>query len=118
MEQLILHMIGDYTLQSKWIANTKTKNNVDGYFACLIHCLIYSSLFYQIASFSAIIVIFSTHYLIDKFRLAKYLTMFINGDRENNGYGNDTPLYLSTWLLFINDNIIHIVINYFAIKYL
>ena len=35
-DQLLCHAVGDYVLQSDWMANTKTKRSV----ACLVHVLI------------------------------------------------------------------------------
>lgn len=118
MEQLLLHMIGDYVTQNGWMANNKTKNTPMGYLACLVHCLLYSLPFLFIASFNAWLVIFLTHYLIDKFRLAKYFIQFREWHFKDNGYSAETPPYVSIWLLFITDNIFHVIINYLSIKYL
>lgn len=85
--------------------------------------------------------------LIDRFRLAKYVVYAKNFlcppefwyekvyDRhpienakwhykyswENckaNGYPSETPVWLSTWLLIIADNAIHLLVNFLAVKYL
>ena len=39
-------------------------------------------------------------------------------DCSVNGYNKDIPVWLSTWLLIITDNTIHLIINYLALKYL
>ncbi len=70
MEQLIAHLFGDYIFQSDWMANSKTSQSV----ACIAHCLTYGIGFYIIgASWGALFVIIGTHFLIDRFRLAKYV---------------------------------------------
>lgn len=70
MKELIAHLIGDYVLQSHWQATEKVKKS----FACLVHVLLYGVPFYFIgASWTALFVIVSTHFLIDRFRLAKYV---------------------------------------------
>ncbi len=68
--EFILHLWGDYIFQSNWAANNKTTNS----FACLVHVILYSIGFYFLSpSWTAFAVIFGTHFLIDRFRLAKYL---------------------------------------------
>ena len=46
MEQLLTHGLSDYVLtQSDWIAMNKGKNTLEGYIACFIHALFYTSIF-------------------------------------------------------------------------
>lgn len=70
MLQLICHLIGDYILQSDWMAQNKTSKNT----AALAHCLTYG-LPFLFLTFSplALLVIVGSHFLIDRFRLARYL---------------------------------------------
>lgn len=120
MTQLIFHLIGDYITQNEWMANTKTKNTLAGALACYIHAMTYSLPFLFIGSYTAVVVIFITHYFIDRERLAIYLIKLKNWNwkSKNYGFNDDTPVWLSTWLLIIIDNIMHIVCNYLALKYL
>ncbi len=70
MEQLLAHLIGDYILQSHWMAENKTK----AFWPAFVHALLYSLPFVLIApSGQAWGVIFFTHFLIDRYRLARYL---------------------------------------------
>lgn len=116
--QLFLHMVGDYLTQNHWMANKKVLNTKEGYFACLIHCLLYALPFLFIGSLNAIAVIFVTHFLIDKYRLAKYVIQLKNWHFEGIGFPSDAPPFISVWILFIVDNLIHISINYLALTYL
>lgn len=119
MEQLIAHLIGDYIFQSHWMALNKVKNSLIGYFACFIHCFLYSIPFLFIGSPIAVFVIFVTHYFIDKFRLARYIGMIKNWNfNTSDGFDEDVPKFLSVWLIIIIDNTLHLTINYFALKYL
>jgi hypothetical protein len=120
MIQALLHLWGDYILQNHWMATKKVLNTPEGWLACWIHCLLYAWPFWIFLDISvvAILVIFSTHFLIDKFRLAKYLQMVRNGYFKGNGTPESAPLWLSTWLMFITDNILHVTINFIAISYL
>ena len=69
MIQLILHLIGDYITQSDWMAQNKTKNS----FAAFCHALVYSLPFLLIGGWLAWLVIFSTHFAIDRWRLARFV---------------------------------------------
>ncbi len=70
MIQLILHLLGDYVFQSHWMANNKTKCGK----AAAAHAVVYSLPFLLLQpSLVAFAVILITHFLIDRFRLARYL---------------------------------------------
>ena len=69
MLQLILHLIGDYVTQSDWMAQNKTK----AHFPAAAHALVYSLPFLLIGSWQAFAVICATHFLIDRFRLARFV---------------------------------------------
>ena len=69
-DQITIHAIGDYILQSDWMANGKTKS----WQPALAHALVYSLGFLLLKpSLAAWLVIFGTHYLIDRYRLARYV---------------------------------------------
>lgn len=139
MIQLILHLWGDYILQSGWMANNKTKS----WAPALAHASVYSLPFFLIGSWQAVLVIWSTHYFIDRYRLARYVCWAKNwiapkewkyiaeipGWRHihpqwpwkactNTGYPPTMPDYLAVWLLIISDNTLHLTINFLALKYL
>lgn len=115
MEQIIFHLTGDYITQNHWMAVNKVKFNSKGWLACFIHCTLYTFPFIFICSWLAVFVIFTTHFIIDKFRLAKYIIML----RDWNWNGKELqPPFLSVWLLIIADNTLHVTINHFSIKYL
>jgi hypothetical protein len=145
MEQLILHLLGDYVTQSDWMANGKTSK----YIPAMAHALCYSVPFILLShSPLALFVICSTHFLIDRFRLAKYVcyaknflapkSAFMNvnldlgtGERywirtekyrwENcnvTGYPSELPPFMAVWLMIVADNTMHLAINYLALKFL
>lgn len=69
-DQLLAHAIGDYVLQSDWMANEKTKRSV----AALCHVLTYVLPFLLVRPTPlALLVIVSTHFVIDRWRLARYV---------------------------------------------
>lgn len=70
MEQLLAHLWGDYIMQSDWMANNKTSKSI----ACFFHAIIYTWLFLFLTdSILALMLIGGSHFVIDRWRLAKYV---------------------------------------------
>ena len=142
MEQLLLHLAGDYLLQSDHMGTRKRTSTLWAAF----HALVYSLPFLLLLkpSWMAWSVIFGTHLLIDRFGLARHVVwaknivlglwperIFCGGeDVEENrqrlawrncqatGYPADVPAWLAAMLLIVADNTMHLVINWAALKWL
>ena len=148
MEQLLVHIFGDFVCQSDWMALNKSKRTIP----CLVHVLIYTACFLILTtSWKALLVIGVTHFLLDRFHtpmkrfiwlrghLNPTLTYPEYGKCDTTGYYDDslynskkftsgdgsTELYhkprifgISIWLYIVHDNFLHLVINYMALKYL
>lgn len=135
MPELLCHLVGDYVLQNHWMATNKVRE----WFPALVHALLYSLPFLLLTdSHAAMAIIFGTHLLIDRFRLARLWVEFwgvgntgdlwwcIEHDRLPwEGHWACTrlehpkeraPDWLSVWLLIIVDNTLHLTINHFALK--
>lgn len=123
-DQLLAHAVGDYVLQSDWMATDKTKKSV----AALAHALSYTLpfLFLTFNPF-AIAFIASTHFVIDRFRLARYVVWAKNlpaprayryawADCQATGYHKDRPPWLAVWLLIVADNVMHVILNGLALR--
>ncbi len=123
-DQLVLHAFGDYILQSDWMAMEKTKRMS----VALIHAFTYSLPFLLLRpSWSAWWIIFLTHALIDRHRLARYVVWAKNWMGAGNlpwrecaatGYPPDRPAWMTVWLMIAADNIIHVCINGAALGWL
>lgn len=111
----ILHLVGDYLLQNDWMANEKTKNSG----AAFAHASIYSMPFFLVLPNYWWLLIFISHFLIDRYRLAVYWIKLVNWNwsSQNFGYANDKPPFMSIWLMIIIDNIWHIIFNSIAIYF-
>lgn len=73
--QLIAHLFGDYFLQSDWMAAEKTKKSL----AALAHALTYTLPFLLLAhSWQALVFIAGTHFVVDRWRLARYVCWIKN----------------------------------------
>ena len=126
MEQLLLHLLGDYVTQSHWMATEKTTRA----YPALCHAVVYALPFALIASPAALIVIGVSHMMIDRFRLARYVVWAKNWllspgirperweDCAATGYHKDVPPWLAVWLLIVCDNTMHLAINYACIKWM
>lgn len=124
MEQLILHLFGDYITQPHWMAENKTKN----LWVASLHAAVYSLPFLLLSpSAFGFFVIFASHALIDRYRLARDVVFAKNkiaqpsllwSDASGTGYHKDVPPWLSVWLLILADNTIHLAINYAALRWL
>lgn len=125
---VLLHFIGDYITQSHWMAINKTSR----WFPAIAHGVIYTIPFlFLTQSVLALIVIGGTHIVIDHYRLARHFIWFKNmilspftvctpwaEAKVSNGFDKDTPIWLSTILMIVVDNILHICINILALLYL
>lgn len=125
-DQLLAHAIGDYIIQTDWMATEKTKRNL----AALAHVVTYAIPFWFLGpSLLAMIVIVSTHLVIDRWRLARHVIWGKNWlltmgrtkpwrECQATGFDPDRPPWLAVWLLIITDNILHVMINGAALRWL
>ena len=76
MELILCHLLGDYVLQSDWMAMNKARKTIP----CLVHCILYTIPFLLITQdWKALLFIFGTHFLIDRFPIiVKRLIWFKN----------------------------------------
>lgn len=67
---LVLHLVGDYVLQSEWMAMGKTTRTAPA----LAHAVLYTAPFwFLMPSWSALLLVGGTHFVIDRWRLARYV---------------------------------------------
>lgn len=117
-DQIVAHLVGDYLTQSHWMATEKTKRSV----AAAVHAAVYTLGFAFITlNPLALAVIGGSHFLIDRYRLARFVVWLKNGASgpvTATGYPDAVPPWLSVWLLIIADNTLHILINGAALRWL
>ena len=130
--ELILHLIGDYVLQTEQMALRK----VQSWFWAVAHALTYSLPFLVYLhilngdwsrGWLAWSMIAGTHAVIDRLAIASTICRLKNrfwfgpGSPERDpvtGYGVDTPPYIRFWLVVIVDNTLHLIINHVSLSYL
>lgn len=126
-DQVLAHLVGDYLLQSDWMATNKK----DRILPCLVHILTYMVPFlFLTRSILALLVISATHFAIDHWGLPRYLIWAKNwllspgGSKPSwdvcsfTGFSPGRPIWLTMWLLIIVDNTLHLIINALAIRWL
>lgn len=123
---LLAHAIGDYLIQSDWMAQEKTRR----WWPALAHALTYGLPYLLVTrSPAALAVIVLSHAVIDRYRLARHVVWAKNllapasyrrawRECTATGYPPDRPIWLTTWLLIIADNAIHLLLNWGAITWL
>jgi len=117
-DQLWAHVLGDYVVQSDWMAMHKRKSLI----ACGAHAISYGFGFWIIgATLIQLVFIVGTHFVIDHLALARYLCWFKNkiwawksypsfAECDGTGYPNDRDAWMTVWL-YIADNLCHVTCN-------
>lgn len=143
-DQLIAHAVGDYILQSDWMASKKTESWVPAW----IHAICYTLPFLLLTtSLGALGFICVTHFVIDHWRLARHVIWLKNhiappwtdpggspdhfnktkyhmrwwhpwSECSGTGYHDSKPPWLAVWLLIITDNVLHVLCNGAALAWL
>jgi hypothetical protein len=112
---LVGHLVGDFLSQSDWMARNKTNSWEKGrrswwlgHLACLVHCLVYALSVWQFAIWLpwwAVLIVFLSHFPIDRWRLARRL-MKVTGQEE---FATGP---LSPWSIITVDQVLHLMILY------
>ncbi len=113
MNELLAHLVGDYIIQSHWMATEKVKR----WLPAILHGLTYTIPFIFLTyNISFLLIIVGTHIVIDRLRLANWIAKIKNWNFNTfNGYPEGTPDWLWVWLMIIADNTLHMLINHFAL---
>ncbi|QFF97784.1 DUF3307 domain-containing protein [Psychrobacillus glaciei] len=100
---LIGHLIGDYLLQTNWMARNKSKK----WLPLLVHCIVYTVIIIGILyigngwlPLNAILLIFVSHLILDKRVFVVWWVKNIMGAKEKD----------AGWLIIIADQIFHIIV--------
>jgi hypothetical protein len=111
------HMIGDYLLQSTWMAITKSKKGFEGIIACTVHVVLYTvavSFMIQTKDPTVWALIFVPHWIIDHWSLGELWLKMIGGRTKSKlllasglerefGFAFYAPVYIAV------DNTLHFV---------
>jgi len=121
MEQLLLHLIGDFILQNDYVATNKKNKGLLGLCICICHGFLYTVPFviFLDLSITCALVICVTHVIIDRTIITtRFLAWRNSTSLTNFGFSDERPAHLTLWLNIITDNTFHLIINFLAIRYL
>jgi hypothetical protein len=79
---LLGHLVGDYLLQNEYLALNKSKSTLVGWLSATIHCLLYTlavCTFMWNFDLNWMLIVYLTHFPIDKFALAEKYMHYIKG---------------------------------------
>ena len=123
--QLVAHAVGDYLIQSHWMASEKMRRSL----AAAVHAVTYTLPFLLLTSSPfALSAIAASHFAIDRWRLARYVVFAKNFIAPRSmwpkwsacvatGYPEGVPQWLAVWLLIIADNTLHVLCNAVALRW-
>ncbi len=123
MTPLLAHLLGDYVIQSDWMAQEKTKRHAPA----LAHALTYTVPFLLVTRrWQPLAVIAGSHFIIDRWRLARHVVWAKNqaaptsyryrhADAGATGYGPRTDA-LVVPLMIVADNTMHGLVNDWALR--
>jgi hypothetical protein len=141
MSELLAHLAGDYLIQSDWMANQKTKTHLPA----AAHAVSYAACFLPLTrNPKALAVIGGTHFVIDRWRLARHVVWAKNQlapevyrhpwdehvqgtgyhrESTSQGLGWDMtcsaqakPAWMAVWLMIVADNSMHGLLNHWALR--
>lgn len=116
---LIAHVVGDYLLQSSWMAREKGTH----WWPAAVHAVTYGLPFLVITRDpAALAVIVGTHAVIDRYRLARYVVWTTDhlapvgsvpawSECRTTGFPPEFPAWMAMGLMIICDNTMHVIIN-------
>ena len=126
-EKILLgHLIGDYLLQSKKMAIAKSTKGLIGLTWCLIHCLLYTLIIYLMTTTHdpiKIVLIFMSHFPIDRWSLASWWLKVIKGRDLMTAYHStanyhEIDLSFSVIIYVVVDNTMHLLLMTAIFNYL
>lgn len=107
MQQLLCHLIGDYLLQTSWMARDK----VGGLLPAIIHCIAYTFTFLFLTfDPSKLYLIFFTHFVIDYTGVVKSLS--------DKTFDKNATEYLQVIIGIVRDNTVHLILNFLILEYI
>ncbi|PIR06727.1 MAG: hypothetical protein COV55_02695 [Candidatus Komeilibacteria bacterium CG11_big_fil_rev_8_21_14_0_20_36_20] len=118
------HLMGDYLLQSKKMALKKSEKGINGMLWCFLHSSIYTlsvCLFLWEFNLWLLILVFISHYPIDRWSLAtKWLKMIKGRDLktvyQSQGQYREIDLTFSCIVYTIPDNSMHLILLWLITK--
>lgn len=118
MKKLIAHLLGDYVVQSDYLAIAKTHRNREGVRAATAHAAIYTACHLPLTRNPLrLAVIGITHGLLDHYRPLPRLIHAKDRLLSPHNWPATRPHELPFWLHIVVDNTVHLLINEVALTW-
>ena len=116
MRQLIAHLVGDYVVQSQYMADTKVDRSREGVVWATAHAALYTACFIPLTRHPArLAMIGITHGLLDHYRPFPKLIALRNTKMSPRFMGAFPQQQVPVWLRIVVDNTAHLLINEIAL---
>jgi len=123
---LLGHLVGDYLLQSKYMALHKSDAGLSGFIACTIHVSLYTAavcMFLETLSPLIAALVFVPHWVIDRWSLASPWLKMIRGRTFEDAYNSkdkyrEFDIAFTSIVYTVTDNTMHLVCLWLVIKFL
>jgi len=116
VRQLIAHLVGDYVVQSDYLAQAKTHRTDYGVRAAAVHAALYTACFVPLTrSPWRLAIIGITHGLLDHYRPLPKLIATKDWVLSPRDWNVTPPEQVPFWLHIVVDNTAHLVINEVAL---
>lgn len=120
------HLIGDYLLQSKYMALNKSNPGWRSILICSLHSLVYTiAVCVMIWTLNSIvwIIVFASHWMMDRWSIANLWLKLIKGRTFEKAYNSkdkyrEFDIAFTSLVYTITDNTFHILVLWFMIKFL
>lgn len=111
---LVGHFVGDYVLQTDWMATRKKERTAEGELACLLHCGLWTLAVVALAGWwqwQLVVVVFLSHYVLDRTTLVRMVSMATGSACIASGLADGSPLAISlgVFVEIMKDNAAHLL---------
>lgn len=118
VRKLLCHLVGDYVLQSDWMALAKTHRNREGRCAAAEHAVIYTLCHLPLTRNPLRLALIGiTHGLLDHYRPLPRLIHEKDKLLSPYGWPATKPAELPFWMHVVVDNTVHLAINEIALSW-
>jgi hypothetical protein len=117
VKQLLAHLVGDYIVQSDYLAKVKVRRTREGVLAAAVHAGLYTACFVPLTrSPWRLALIGVTHGLLDHYRPLPWVIATKDWLLAPRDYEVVPPQDVPFWLHIVVDNSVHLLINELALS--
>jgi len=119
MDYFIGHLLGDFVLQTDWQAMNKKKHTLRGWWACSVHCALYTLAVCACTGWWSkrlAVLVFLSHFPIDKTLIVARYMRFVGSFRRVI-MDPTVDMNHKTWAYLLVDNTVHLTLLWLIARY-